>query len=261
MTNKVRLRGILLVIAVYGQLCATLTAAPILKNVAVCVAGGLRIRSLPDLNGTIVSKLSQGEEAYILAVSDEPQSIEGLKASWYRVVTMSGDFGWALGGYLDTAAVEPRDFFLDPAMDPEIAIKDLSGGFENGRLHQVTVTAPEVIEADRWDIRELLYFIPENGPVQLAVIDATGEIYEEIYRDMGLHIEDLIAGPEPEISVITSEGTSDGSSSYLEIYGVASEDQQYSYLGSISTGEYETGDVCGASGDSIVEGPEAFGEG
>jgi hypothetical protein len=93
--------------------------------------------------------------------------------------------------------------------------------------------------------------------VQLAVVEASGHFFDEIYIYAEVQIADYIDGLHREICILSSESTSDGSSSDFYVYGLNTASRRYERLGSIFFGSSETGDVCGAISSGIVDGPHS----
>ncbi len=81
------------------------TTAPVAKppapRTATVKEGPLNLRETPGTKGTIVGRLSLGEEVVVLGPANAAETIDGKTADWYRVETIDKKQGYVFGGYLD----------------------------------------------------------------------------------------------------------------------------------------------------------------
>ena len=79
---------------------------------------GVRLRSLPTLDGTIVGTLTKDESVTITEKTVRPFQVRNMSSYWYRVETAAGAKGFCYGYFVDIDAV--------PEGEKDIIIKDLN---------------------------------------------------------------------------------------------------------------------------------------
>ncbi len=65
----------------------------------VCLADNVRIRTSPDLNGTVVGHLKKDDTFEILDASESTQVIDTMEAYWYKIKTTTLT-GWVYGYFI-----------------------------------------------------------------------------------------------------------------------------------------------------------------
>jgi hypothetical protein len=73
---------------------------PLLQKEAVPTTDYLRIRSKPTLQGEHLGFVHKKDIVYVLSVSSEIQTIDGLEDRWYLIRSPENITGWVFGGYL-----------------------------------------------------------------------------------------------------------------------------------------------------------------
>jgi hypothetical protein len=211
-------------------------------SAAVCLANGLRVRSGPNLESQIVSRLHSGEEVYVLAASDWTEAINGYDAPWYMVLKHDGKTGWAYGGYLEIAA-EPGQFFLGVLeQEPE-----REGGLSEYDLEVSDWSAPGAartlayvrVERRVRDSRAGRYGTERSHVVfargaglrpLVAYTGVTGSIRSSRTLDSSLYPIELAGDQRPEICIIWGafDISTGGRSNGLEVFAIPNGAERYS---------------------------------
>jgi hypothetical protein len=80
---------------------AQATAAAKALSFAVSTDSGVRVRSKPDLAGTVTGRLEKGDRVELLERGAQKVKVEKMEDYWYRIRRLSdGLTGWAYGYYL-----------------------------------------------------------------------------------------------------------------------------------------------------------------
>ena len=75
----------------------------------VIVSDGVRVRSKPDLSGSVLGKLNIGSFVKALAKSDQPVALSGEKEKywWFKIGFGNNSEGWVYGAFLFLAVDNP----------------------------------------------------------------------------------------------------------------------------------------------------------
>jgi len=97
MNNK-----ILFIIIVLFQVCLNLFSQSIENGKIMYInsPNGLRVRSEPSLNGSILGTLLYGENIVIQEKNNVAVTIDGINNYWYKIIKGWTVSGWVFGGYL-----------------------------------------------------------------------------------------------------------------------------------------------------------------
>jgi hypothetical protein len=76
----------------------------------VIVSDGVRVRSKPDLSGSVIGKLNIGSSVKALAKSDQPVALSGEKEKywWFKIGFGKNSEGWVYGAFLFLAVDNPN---------------------------------------------------------------------------------------------------------------------------------------------------------
>jgi|GEM_PF-2895071 len=83
-----------------------------LPDVVVAQGSALRVRSQPHLKGRVNGYFNLGEEAFVLQRTSTTETIDGRSDPWLLLLSTSGRFGWAFGGYWGTVNREWKEPLL-----------------------------------------------------------------------------------------------------------------------------------------------------
>ena len=192
-----------------------------IRIIGTCNSGGLRVRSAPNLEGTIVSSIDLDEEVEIIDISSHKMTIGDMWDYWYQVRKNPGDpdadhiEGWAYGYFLDISADEllvlaavkgRKDLagsLLDEGADAEAGVRTHS---ENEEYWTNALLA--AVDNNDLDMVKLLLFrhadpdvarhhsTPASASNSYALVTA----FENGFNDVAAALIDAGADPEVESS-------------------------------------------------------------
>jgi hypothetical protein len=243
--------------------CSVLLAGPLHAGptgiLASASANGLRVRSDPALSGAIVGSLRLNDVVVIVGKSPGNATIDGTTAPWYRVLTMSGELGWAFGGYLKTGTISLQMAFIDDEGELQPKVEDLSRSFGGGELKHVRLDLGEAAEPSSWPRLEVLFARPPGGTAQVVFAEPAGsEEFGVMERSVdSIEAVDLLGDSRMEICVTFSESGVDYGTSELWVFGQEGTSNRYELFGTLPMSSGEAGDICGETSTSVRSGPDS----